>query len=144
MNLARGESAEVASSSSMRLSPTGTMASRTFACSRERTAIPRWSMVNISSGFAQFADDLLHDRVGIALVLGNFRGVAGHGAIGHGNAQPLQQRIAQHLHQAVAPVFGALASRQVLTLEEIAVGLDGSGEFADSLAFGRNRLNDGR
>src|SRR5574340_123218 len=63
----------------------------------------------------QAGDDLLHQGVGIALVFGDLGGVAGHGAVAHAFAQDaLQQRVAQHFHQAVAPILHLLTLGQVL------------------------------
>src|SRR5215472_10784027 len=114
MNLAMVESSDVASSNSRRLSPTGTMTSRTFSCSTVssgemlrpsfcRFPLPARGTLRRSrddrseTSHTHLPNKLLDKRVRIALVLGDFSRVLLDLSIAQFGAGLLEHGVAQHL-----------------------------------------------
>ena len=86
--------------------------------------------------------DLLHQRVRVALVLGDLGSVAQRVLFAHVLAQhPLEDGVAQHLQQAVAPVVDLARQDQILAAQEVFVGLHGLRDLGDACAFRGHRLH---
>src|SRR6266576_2748995 len=108
-----------------------------FAAPSDFTAMPMWSMLNIKESPShlkmkpelfpcQLPHNLLHQSIRIALMLGDFRGVARYSTISQLLARPLQKGVAQHLQQTILPVLGFLLQNQVFLLQIRLVVLDRS------------------
>src|SRR5438309_9465468 len=103
-----------------------------FAAASDFTAIPRWSMVNMtfvvlprrgktaSLGLAtfQFADNLFNQRVWVAPVLGDLGRIAGYLTVGQMSSGFVEHSIAQHFQQAFLPVLDVVLENKVLLLKE--------------------------
>src|SRR5690242_15079195 len=90
------------------------------------------------------AYQFLHQRIGIAGVLCNLQRIL----IEMLGVEPLmqhaiEQRLAQHLHQALSPVPYLLSQKQALALKILAIRSNRLHQFPYSAAVGGNGLDDG-
>src|ERR1017187_6557278 len=98
-----------------------------LAAASDFTAIPRWSMVAIcvvlsesvipsgarETSLPYSVNNFFYQSIRVALMRGDFGGVAGDGAVGQLLACFFQQSVAQHGDQTRFPVLGTTLKRMI-------------------------------
>src|ERR1019366_9185973 len=93
----------------------------------------------------QIFDDLLHQRIRVALMFGNLGGIARGLAFAEVIRQhPLEKRVAQHLGDALAPVVDAACAGAAVLLQISAILFDCRQQFGSAGTSAGHGLHDGR